>query len=424
MPFQSLYYLYRYRKVPWLEINELREIQQQKLRAIIEHAYKNIVYYRRLFDSVGIKPADINDEKDLVKIPITTKSVLQNLPLYEITARNLPIHKCNKIIISGPSGQPFKIFFTWKDQSFLDMVWARGFLENGLKFTDKRASIEYGLPFKTWVQRLGIWKKELLSVENDPESQVPILEKMNPDVITGYPFDLEILARMVKKKGATRIKPRLVFNIGSFLDKEARDVINSAFRVSVFDYYASGELGCMAWECSEHRGYHMNIDTFVMEFLKDGKPAIPGQKGNIICTSLHSYAMPFIRYETGDVGIYTDEKCPCGRSLPLMSYREGQANTFILTPTGKLVSPCLLVNILKVIPGIAQYKLIQEKKGELEVQLSKRKEFSTDTVNKVKVGLKKVLGDDMDIEIKVVEQIPPDTPGKIHSIVSKVPLEL
>jgi len=422
MPFESLYYLYRYRKVPWLKINELKEMQRKKLRAIIKHAYENVVYYRRLFDSARIKPSDIDDVEDLAKIPITTKLVLQNLPLSEIIARNVLLSKCKRMIISGPSGQPLKIFFTRKDYSFLEMVWARGFLENGLKFTDKRVSIEYGLPFKSWVQRLGVWRKELLSVENDPQSQVFILEKMNPDVLTGYPFDLEVLASMIKKKEDIGIHPRLIFNIGSFLDKETRDVINSAFGVKMFDYYASGELGCMAWECSEHRGYHMNIDAFVTEFLKDGSPAAPGEKGKIICTALHSYAMPLIRYETGDVGMYSDEQCPCGRSLPLMSYREGCANTFIVTPTGKLVSPCLLVNILKVIPGITQYKLVQERKGELKVQLAKGKEFSPETVNQVMQGLKKVLGDEMDIEIKVVEQIPPDPPGKIHSIISKVPL--
>lgn len=420
MPFQSLYYLYRYRKVPWLEITELRGIQRQRLRTIIEHAYENVVYYRRLFDSVGIKPADIEDVKDLAKIPITTKSQLQDLPLNEIIARNVPINKCKTMIISGPSGQPLKIFFTRKDYSFLEMIWARGFLENGLKLTDKRASIEYGLPFKSWIQHLGIWRKELLSVENDPESQVSILKKINPDVLTGYPFDLELLARMIKKKEAVGIHPRSVFSIGSFLDKEARDIISSAFGVKVFDYYASGELGCMAWECSEYKGYHMNIDAFVMEFLKDGKTAAPGEKGKIVCTALQSYAMPLIRYETGDVGIYSDEPCHCGRGLPLMSYREGQANTFIVTASGKLVSPCLLVNILKVIPGIAQYKIAQESKGELKIQLAKGKGFSPETANQVVKGLKKVLGDNMDIGVKVVEQIPPDPPGKIHSIISKV----
>jgi phenylacetate-CoA ligase len=371
---------------------------------------------------VGVKPADIDDIKDLAKIPITTKSELQNLPLNEIIAKNVPINKCKGMIISGPSGQPLKIFFTRKDYSFLEMIWARGFLENGLKLTDKRASIEYGLPFKSWVQHLGIWRKELLSVENDPESQASILEKMNPDVVTGYPFDLELLARMIKKKEVLGMRPRLVFSIGSFLDKKARDIINSAFGVEVFDYYASGELGCMAWECSEHNGYHMNIDAFIMEFLKDGNPAVPGEKGRIICTALHSYAMPLIRYETGDVGISSDEPCPCGRGLPLMSCREGQANTFIVTGSGKLVSPCLLVNILKVIPGIVQYKLVQERKGELKIQLSKGKVFSSETVNHLVKGLKEALGDGMNIEIRVVEKIPPDPPGRIHSIISKAPL--
>ena len=73
MLFQSLYYLYRYRKVPWLGTTELKAIQRRKLRAIIKHAYENVVYYRKLFDSEGVEPADIHDVEDLAKIPVTAK---------------------------------------------------------------------------------------------------------------------------------------------------------------------------------------------------------------------------------------------------------------------------------------------------------------------------------------------------------------
>ena len=420
MPFHSLYYVHRQRKVPSLDTPKLRELQTVKLRAIIKHAYENVAYYRKLFDSAGVKPADVVDLTDLTKIPLTTKSDLQNLALDEVTAANMSIDKCKEMVISGPSGQPLRIFFTPKDYGFLEMLWARGFLENGLRLTDKRVSIEFQLPYTSWIQRLGIWRKDLLSVQYDPPSQVSIIKEMNPDALTGYPFDLQALAKAITAVDAKEIQPRLVFSLGSFLGSEPRRLIEEVFATRIFDFYATGELGCIAWECTNHAGYHINTDAFVLELI-EGERSVPlGEKGEIVCTALHSHAMPLIRYRTGDVGVFSDEPCPCGRGLPRMSYREGRANTFIITPTNRLVSPCWLVNILKVIPGIAQYKLVQKAKGQLLVKLKKGRDFSSETVNRIRDGLSSAL-EGINIEVEVVDDMPKDSPGKVWSIVSELP---
>lgn len=118
-----------------------------------------------------------------------------------------------------------------------------------------------------------------------------------------------------------------------------------------------------------------------MEFVKNGKSVSAGEKGEIMCTALHSYAMPLIRYRTGDLGAFSNELCLCGRGLLPMSYQEGRPNTFIVTPTRKFVSPCLLVNILKIIPRIAQYKVVQGTKKQLVVGPAKGRNFSHETVN-------------------------------------------
>ena len=85
----SLLDLHRLRKEQWLGTKELEEIQRKKLVALIKHAYQNVSYYRKLFDSAGIRPEDIKTVKDLPKIPITIKSTLQSLPITEITAKNM-----------------------------------------------------------------------------------------------------------------------------------------------------------------------------------------------------------------------------------------------------------------------------------------------------------------------------------------------
>jgi len=413
--------LYKHRRTVWLTTSKLKELQIKKLKRIIKHAYKNVGYYRRLFDSAGVKPEDIETMEDLSKIPVTSKLQLRKLPQDKIIAKNVNINECIKLTISGQVGIPLDIFFTKKDARFLDMLWARSFLENGLRFRDKRVSIEYSFPPKSWLRYFGIWRREYLSVINDPEHQANILKEMRPDVLTGNSFDIDMLARVVKAKSIKGINPRLVFSIGNFLSETSWELISSVFQAEVFDYYGTAELGCVGWECNQHNGYHINTDAFVVEIIKDGKPVPIGERGEIICTALHSYAMPFIRYRTGDIAALTDEQCPCGRGLPLMRSVEGRANDFITSPDGILVSPCLLVSVLKSIPGIAHYKLVQENKELLTMKIAKARDFSNYTAQRVRSELEEILGKEMHVDIQLVDEIPEDPLGKIRSIISKVP---
>ena len=137
MILSSLFNLYRLRRNQWLKTSELEEIQRRKLQRIIKHAYENVTYYCKLFDSVGVKPEDIKAPEDLYKVPITTKATLQSLPITERTARNIDLRKCMISKTSGTQGTPLTIYFRKEDKNFLDMVWARTKLENGQSLKDK-----------------------------------------------------------------------------------------------------------------------------------------------------------------------------------------------------------------------------------------------------------------------------------------------
>ncbi|TET77407.1 MAG: phenylacetate--CoA ligase family protein [Candidatus Cloacimonadota bacterium] len=420
----SFYNLYKLRNNQWLKLSELEEIQRRKLKRIIKHAYENVPYYRKLFDSVGVKPEDIRTVEDLAKIPITTRKQIERLRRDEIIAKGINLAKCEKRTTTGSSAMPLDVFFTKKDLSFLDMTWARVFLENGLRLRDKRASIKYHLPSKRWVQYLGIWRREFISTSDNSDDQIQSLKRINPDVLTGMPFNLCFLATAMKTKGIKGINPRLVFSMGALLDRESRKLLESVFRAKVFDYYGTEELGCIAWECGEHTGYHINMDTVVVEFVKDGKPVKSGERGKLICTGLHSYAMPFIKYEVGDVAIFINKQCPCGRGLALMKSIEGRTEDFIVNSKGKSHSPSVIIINVRVIRGVAQFKIIQESRGELAVQIVKGRDFSSETVHQVEQKLRGILGNEMHIKIEIVDEIPKDPSGKIRSVISKVPLEL
>lgn len=424
MLLKSLYQLHKLRRDQWLTAGQLREIQQRKLKAIIRHAYEKVTYYRRLFDSAGVRPEDINTGEDLSRIPITTRKQLQQVPVEEMVARDVDLNRCKEITTAGSSGIPLVVFLSQQDSDFYDLVWARACLENGQRLRDKIAAFKFHLPpHRRWFDQVGIWRKHVISLLEEPRKQVEALRSLKPDGIRGNTFQLVNIAKIIKEKGRGEICPRLVFGMGSLLDPHSRELINSAFQTKMFDYYGATEVGCIAWECTEHGGYHINSDTVVLEFVKGGRSAQPGERAKIICTGLHSHTMPFIRYEIGDIGVFSDEKCPCGRGLPLLKYIEGRADDFLCTSDGRPCSPSVIVNQMKLISGIAQFRITQESEQKVLVQLVKGEDFTAETVNRTEDLLKQMLGDGVDVKVEINDGLASDPGGKIRSIICKVPPE-
>ena len=211
--------------------------------------------------------------------------------------------------------------------------------------------------------------------------------------------------------------------MGSLLTPSARTLIKTAFGRNVFDCYGATELGCIAWECSAHSGYHLNIDTVVVEVVKNGRPAEPGEMGKIIGTGLHSFAMPFIRYDTGDIGVRAVRGCPCGRTLPLLEKIEGRADDFFIAEDGTAISPSVIVNQVKLIPGLGQFRMIQHDLKRVTTEITADGRSIQDTVAGVKNTMTNIMGRNLIIEVKAVSNISPDPSGKIRSLISKVKKE-
>ena len=408
------------RRNAWLKRSELERIQQKKLRAIIKHAYQNVPFYHKLFDSVGVKPDDIKTVDDLSKIPIITKSQVQRAG-NEIIAEGIDINKCEKHHTSGSTGVPLTIVYYKDDLALLDMVQERTYIENGRRFRDSiaRISTRHQTQDKSLLKYLGLRKINYLSVFDNISDQIRLLKRIKPDILNGYPSSIKLLAMAVREKEIKGIEPRLIFSFAELLDTETRNLINSVFGVTMFDYYGSMEAGVMAWECKEHSGYHMNIDSLVMEFIKDGERVAAGERGEIVITSLNLHAMPFIRYRIGDIGISKGEKCPCGRGLPLMDMIEGRTGDFVKVLGGRIFSP-MTFYFLRNFSEIAQYQIIQEKEDRITIKVVKGPGFSENTLHRAEAELKNILGDNVQIEPKIVKEIPKEKSGKLRYVVSKI----
>jgi phenylacetate-CoA ligase len=419
----------------WLKTSELKAIQEKKLRAILNYAYRNVPFYRRLFDSVGVKPDDIKTIEDLSKIPIITKSQVKNANK-EIIARNIDLNNCVEQATSGSTGNPLMLLFSKEDMPYARASYDIVRIENGFKlFRDVLLTTtgESVTSNKKWYPHLGILRKAVLNVFEPLDAQIQILKKVKPDAMWGYPSAIKLLAKEVQEKNIKEVSPRLIFTASEVLDPETRDFINSVFNVDLFDVYGAWEMGCsMGWECSEHSGYHMSMDTVLMEFINEnGEHVNAGERGKVVATNLHSYAMPIIRYEIGDFAIPTDEECSCGRGGYLMKAIEGRSKDVLVTSNGKIIVSSFVPYLfypdciyseatVKQYQKIKQFQVIQKTKEEILIKIVKEPESDEEEFDYVLTNFKNVFGESIDLKLIFVESIPPLPSGKSTYVISNI----
>jgi len=428
-----LYHLWKVRKAEWLTSFELEELQNKKLRAIVRHAYESVPYYYKLFSSVEVKPEDIKTKEDLVKIPITTKRILQKLPITERVAEGVDISRCIKMRTSGSTGEPLDVFLSKRELRHKIAMQTRIY---GLNLRSKKVNILDREPASSkqspmmvfrktrkYLNRLGLWRRYHFSLFEKPQELTAKLLEIKPEVIEAHPSVMRLISEYVKQENIHGITPKLIFTRAELLSGEDRKRISEVFDAEVIDLYGAIEFGFLGVECKKHQGYHVNSDTVVVEAIKDNQQVYE-QEGEIICTDLINYTMPFIRYRLEDIGVLSKEKCGCGRSFPLIKLIQGRSDDFITLPSGKIISPRLLSVSLLKIEGITQYKLIQGNVNMFNIQIVKGQNFKETTIKEFENVLRDILGRDARISVNIVDEIPQEKSGKIRPIVSKVPVSL
>jgi len=406
-----------------LEKNTLKAIQTRKLRALVDHAYARVPYYRGLFDAAGMKPGDVRGSADLLHLPTTSKLKLQSLPQSEILAQDLRTEDCREDVTSGSTGIPLKVYFSKEDHMVRSLLFLRTFMESGYTLRHRQAIVcdtRFVTHKQYWFQYLGVFRKKYIPVQLSVDEQIDLLRSYRPDFIHGYPASIAAIATKLLDQSIHDIRPSMVCTGAELLGPRRRHVINEAFGVELADTYASIESGMIAWQCRARRDYHVNQDCLVVEILRDGRPAMPGETGRVVVTNLHSYAMPIIRYELGDVCVPSESDCPCGCHLPTIRVVEGRIDDMIYTPSGRVISPNSITNAMEAIEGVGQFRVIQETAKELVVQIVPGKDYDATTRAQTMTLLGDLVGNEMSVELAVLEEIPAEHTGKIRAVISKL----
>ena len=405
-------------KTQWYKPKRLKRFQESKLSALIKHAYHNVPYYHKIFKERNIRPKDIKTIEDLKKLPILTKEDIRN-HFSQLTAVNAKDYKYGTGKTSGTTGKPLPFLL---DQQNREMEYACQWRQRvwaNINFSSKIAIFRAGLGWRKFEQDKPCWKFNALSKElefnilgmdkNMLKTYVEQLKKFRPDLIEGYPSAIQLLATYILEYKENGIFSRAIRTSSETLSDSQRSIIEDGFRCKVYDWYAQSEYVVSAGQCSEGN-YHI-VESGIMEFIRDGEQVGEGEVGEIVGTGLYNYSMPFIRYRTGDVGKYSEEKCNCGRGLPIIQSLEGRVSDTLITPSGKLLSVTTFevywkCRISPHTPNVDYVHIIQKSKRKLLIEMVKKEHYSNEETQTILRELRALLGSEVEIEFKDLDSIP------------------
>jgi len=399
----------------WLSVKELEEIQNEQLIKLIEHAYQNVPYYTKLFQKLGITPDDIQKRECLKLLPILTKDDIR-LNFNDLIAKN---HKDFKPILkhtSGSTGEPLKYYIDKNLDALTKAAVRRHWAWCGIGLHDTVAVFRGSLiedfkeEKKMLVKQIGndYHFSTFEMTPNVMNDYVGVINKKQPEIIRGYPSSLEILANHINQHGLKVHSPKVIHTSSEVVLSHQRKQIEKAFMAPLFDWYGHGESTVCAGECEKHNGLHLNLEFGLTEFIKSKETEQMVNVFNIISTSLWNFSMPLIRYDTEDLCETSNEKCECGRDLPLIKKLYGRQSDIITGINGIRVSPSSFVHYWKNvvaarISDIKYAQIVQEESHLIRIKLVGKQKESNEKI--IKDEITNLLGNS-DIEFQYLKDIP------------------
>jgi len=359
------------------------EYLNQKLRGIIQYAYKNSVASKNKLDSVGSKPKDIQTIKDLEKIPITKKT-----DLVELQRKNppfggfegVPISELKRIFISpGPIYEP-------GEMEYAELGWAQGMYAGGFRPGDIAINTfsYHMVPFALHMVDNSLHRIGCISIPTgvgNTEQQINILKNLKATGFCGTPSFLLNIAEKAEEMGFD-LKKDLNLKVGfvaaEMLPESLRSKLEEKFGMIIRQSYGTADIGCLGYECIKKSGMHIPDDKIV-EIVdpETGKQLGPGKAGEIVASSFNK-VYPLIRFGTGDLSILTETPCPCGRTSPRLLKILGRVDQ-VTKVRGLFVHPGQVDEVASRYPQIAKYQVMvarREQKDEMTFRIELKEEVS------------------------------------------------
>ncbi len=420
-----------------LSAEQRRERQGAALRQLVQRVYKAVPAYRKKMTEKGVRPEDIRSVDDLAKLPFTTKDDLrEGYPFGMFAVPNRQIVRVHAS--SGTTGRATVVGYTPADIRLWSEVVARCLVSAGVG-PDDMIQVAYGYGLFTGGLGLHYGAEQLGSTVipisgGNTKRQVQLMRDFGTTVLACTPSYALYLAETLREMKIPREDLRLrvgIFGAEPWTEGMRRE-IEEQLGIKAVDIYGLSEVigPGVSCECAERAGLHVQDDHFMPEVIDpdSGRPLGPGQRGELVFTTLTKEGLPLIRYRTHDLTQLDTTPCRCGRTTTRMGKCMARTDDMLII-RGVNVFPSQIEAVLLQISDLApHYLLVLERERNLDqvtllVEVNER--VLSDSVgklesftNRVRTSLESALG--LSLEVKLVEPRTIDrSEGKAKRVLDK-----
>lgn len=404
----------------FLPVGHMRELQLQRLQAVVKLAYDRVKLVRERMDKKGVKPSDIRTLKDISLLPFMQKTDLRDTYPYGLFAVDMSevirLHAS-----SGTTGKPIVVGYTAEDLAVWESTVRRALLMYGVRRGDI-VQVSYGYGLFTGglgahggAQSLGC--TVVPASGGNTERQVMLLKDFGVTAMACTPSYFIHVIEQAQKMGIDMHTLPLRFGIfgAEPWSEQMRKFIQENTNVEAFDIYGLSEIAGpgVGGECPAHDGIHIFEDHYYPEIVdpETGEPLPDGQEGELVLTTLSKRAMPILRYRTHDITKIVSEPCACGRTIRRIA-RIGRRSDDMFIIRGVNVFPSQIEVALMNMPEVSpNYRIILTREKELDnvlVEVEIKPEFFTDSIaelesirRRAREAIAKIVG--IRMEVKIVE---------------------
>jgi phenylacetate-CoA ligase len=421
-------------RTQWLPREGIEAYQTHRLNKLLVSALAHSPWHAARLQAAGLEEATKAGAvtlADLARLPTMNKKDARD-NVEQLVWRGVP-GGVFKYTTGGSSGEPLIFYFGRERQASDAAGRMRARRWWGVDPGEREAYL-WGAPvelnktdrIKTLRDRL-VNQLVLNAFSMSPERMDDYLDALRawqPRCLYGYASSVALLAAHAEARQLKLRLPqlRVVCTTGEPLYPHQRELISRMFGAPVANEFGSRDIGFTAHEAPGGQMLLMS-ESHIVEVLDEaGQPVAPGEAGEAVMTGLTSEAQPFIRYRTGDVLRLSSEPAAGRQGLHVIAEVTGRQTDFVVAADGRVMHALAVIYILRAVPGIAQFKCIQHALDRMEVQIVPVAGWSEEAHHIVVAGLQARLGEKLKVEVRILDEIPPEASGKHRYVVSHVPL--
>ncbi len=402
------------------------DLQNQRLAEILVYAQEHVPFHREQAPRrETITPQ--NARSVLSLFPVVRRADIQRNPEAFVSDAPGP---CVDDATGGSTGTPmmFRVDRNTQIARESSLLWANSLAGRipgekvamlwGSVSDVQGATGQLRLAVRWWIENMR-WYNAFDMGEDRMEAFHSSLSAFRPHLLVAYAGSAFTFARFLQARGSRPAYPlKAVVTSAEMCTPAMRSVIEDVFGRPVFDRYGNREFGAMAAECQAHEGLHINEADCIVEIDSADPFKV---EGPILVTYLSNRAMPFIRYDTGDVGRFlSGEPCACGRLTARLAPVMGRQSDTIRTASGKLIHGEYFTHLLYGTNAVREFQFVQETPTLYRLLLVADPAQVASMQPRWRLEIGDALGAGSELRIEYVDRIPALPSGKRRFTLTKV----